>query len=152
MTVAPRADHCTTPTPDPSPAGRGLVRFRKILEVTKPRQAAVWLGGERTEQAARPRSRRNSGGVELGGVFHRLDDFDVASAAADVAAQRCADVVLAWMRIAAQQARRRHDESGRAIAALGTELFVEPALHRRKPAVLAERFDGIDALTVHDRP
>src|SRR5262249_20775765 len=127
MTVAPRADYRTTPTPDPSPQG----------------------GGERTEQAARLLSRRNSAGVELGGVFHRLDDFDVAGAAADVAAQRCADVVLAGRRIAAQQARRRHDESGRAIAALGAELFVEPALHRRKPAGLAERFDGVDALTVH---
>src|SRR5262249_61276726 len=118
MTVAPRADHCTTPTPDPSPAGCGLVRFRQILEVTKPRQAAVWLGGGRTEQAARPRSRRNSGGVELGGVFHRLDDFDGASAAADVAAHRCADVVLAWMRLSGQQAPPRQCASRPAIAPL----------------------------------
>src|SRR6516164_9257808 len=129
MTVAPRLHNRTTPTPDPSPQG----------------------GGERTEQAARLRSRRNSAGVELGGVFHRLDDFDVAGAAADVAAERGANVVLARMRIAPQQARRRHDESGRAVAALGAELFMEPALHRRKAAVLAERFDGVDPLTVHHR-
>jgi hypothetical protein len=38
--------------------------------------------------------------VELGGVFDRLDDFDVTGAAADVAAERCADVVLARVRIA----------------------------------------------------
>src|SRR5262249_52700692 len=97
MTVAPRADHRPTPTPAPSPQG----------------------GGERPEQAARLLSRQTSAGVELGGVFPRLDDFDVAGAAADVAAERGANVVLARMRIAAQQARRRHDESGRAVAALG---------------------------------
>src|SRR5262245_11551692 len=129
MTVAPGLHHSKTPTYDPSPQG----------------------GGERTEQAARLRSRRNSAGVQLSGVLHRLDDFDVAGAAADVAAERCANVVLARMRIAPQQARRRHDESGRAVAALGAELLVEPALHRRKPAVLAERFDGVDALSVHGR-
>src|SRR5262249_24080716 len=129
MTVAPRLHNRTTPTPDPSPQG----------------------GGERTEQAARLRSRRNAPGVELGGVFHRLDDFHVAGAAADVAAERGAQAALARMRIAPQQARRRHDESGRAVAALGAELLVEPALHRRKPAVLAEGFDGVDALSVHGR-
>src|SRR5262249_9735302 len=129
MTVAPRLHNRTTPTPDPSPQG----------------------GGARTEQAARLDSRRNPAGVQLGRVLHRLDDFDVAGAAADVAAERCANVVLARMRIAPQPARRRHYESGRAIAALGAKLFVEPALHRRKPAVLAERFDGVDALTVHGR-
>src|SRR5215831_12730768 len=129
MTVAPPAHNRTTPTPDPSPQG----------------------GGERTEQAARLHSRRNSAGVERGSVFHRLDDFHVAGAAADVAAERCANLILARMRIAAQQAGRRHDESRRAVAALGAELFMEPALHRRKAAVLAERFDGVDALTVHGR-
>src|SRR5262249_61405880 len=97
MAVAPRAAYRTPPTPAPSQKG----------------------GGERTEQAARPRSRRYSARVELGGVFHRLDDFHVAGAAADVAAERCADVVLARMRIAPQQPRRRHDESPRAGAPLG---------------------------------
>src|SRR6476619_8352937 len=79
--------------------------------------------------AARSRSRRHPGGVELGSVLHRLDDFDVASAAADVAAQRQPDVVLAGARVAAQQAGRCHDEAGRAVAALGAELFVTPASH-----------------------
>src|SRR5262245_63903951 len=86
------------------------------------------LGRGRRSRVFVPRiSRRNSAGVELGGVFHRLDDFDVAGAAADVAAERCANVVLARARIAPQQARRCHDESGRAVAALGAELLVEPA-------------------------
>src|SRR5262249_16938411 len=44
-----------------------------------------------------------------------------------------------------QQAGRRHDEAGRAIAALRPELFVEPALHRREPPVVAEPLDGVDA-------
>jgi hypothetical protein len=38
----------------PSPtAGGGLARFRQILNLTKPRQAGVWLGREQTEFAAR---------------------------------------------------------------------------------------------------
>src|SRR6266478_4680029 len=40
---APRAT-TTTPTPNSSPAGCGLARFRQILKLTKPRQAGVWLG------------------------------------------------------------------------------------------------------------
>ena len=80
-----------------------------------------------------------------GRVSHRLDDLHVAGAAADVGAERLADVVIARMRIAAQQADRRHDESRRAIAALRAELFVEAALHCGKPSVVAERFHGVDA-------
>src|SRR5262249_53217544 len=151
MTVAPRADYRTPPPPGPPPAGCGLARFRQSLGLPNPGRPGFGWGGERTEQAARLHSRRHSTRVQLGGVFHRLDDFDVTGAAADVAAERGADVVLARMRIAPQQTRRRHDESRRAVAALGAELLVEPALHRRKAAVLAERFDGVDALTVHHR-
>src|ERR1700750_2339482 len=60
-------------------------------------------------------SRRHSTGVKLGGVSHRLDDFDVAGAAADVAAERRANLLLAGAGIAPQQAGRCHDEPGRAI-------------------------------------
>src|SRR5207244_930872 len=94
---------------------------------------------------ARRRSRRNSLRVELGRVLHRLDDLHVAGAAADVAAERLADFVLARAGIAAQQPGRRHDEAGRAIAALRAELLVEPALDCGEPPVPAEPFDGFDA-------
>src|SRR5262249_44786596 len=97
----------------------------------------------------RPRSWRESAGVQRRRVLHRLDDFDVAGAAADGAAERGANVVLARMRIAPKKPRRDHDESGRAVAALRAELLVEPALHCGKTSFLAERFDGVDALPVH---
>ena len=38
-------------------------------------------------------SRRNSGGVQFGGMHHRFDDLDITGAAADVAAERLADLV-----------------------------------------------------------
>jgi hypothetical protein len=83
--------------------------------------------------------------------LHRLDDLHVTGAATDVAAERLADVGLARVRIAPQQSRRCHDESGCAIAALRAELLVEPALHRRKPPIMPQRFDGIDALAANTR-
>ena len=90
----------------------------------------------------------NSGRMQRGGVLHRLDDFDVAGAAANVAAERVADFVVGRPRIAPQQSGRRHDESRRAIAALRAELFVEAALHRGEVAVDRQRFDGVDAAAV----
>src|SRR4051812_15868537 len=83
--------------------------------------------------------------VKVGGVSHRLDNLHIAGAAANVAAERGADIGFTRTRIAAQESRRRHDEARRAIAALRAELFMEPSLHGRKPPILAERFDGIDA-------
>jgi len=57
------------PLPTPPPAGCGLARFRQILEVTKPRQAGVWLGREQTESgaAASRRNSRHSDEIEHGG-------------------------------------------------------------------------------------
>src|SRR5580692_627204 len=81
------------------------------------------------------RSRRDSRRMKRGSVLHRLDDFDVTGAAANVAAERVADFVVGRPWIAPQQSRRRHDESRRAIAALRAELFVESALHRGKMTV-----------------
>ncbi len=84
--------------------------------------------------------------VERGGVFHRLDDFHVAGAAADVAAERLQDFVVARVGIFPQQPGRGHDEARRAVAALRAELLVEAALHRRQLPVAPERLDGVDAL------
>ena len=68
----------------------------------------------------------------VGRMLHGLDDLHVARAAADVAAERFPDLALAGLRIAPQQARRGHDEARRAVAALGAELLVKPALHGRQ--------------------
>src|SRR5580692_12047632 len=94
------------------------------------------------------RSRGNSRRMQRRRVLHRLDDFDVAGAAANIAAERVADLVVGRPRIAPQQSRRRHDESRRAITALRAELFVKAALHRGEMAVGHERFDGVDAAAV----
>src|SRR5688572_23078009 len=109
----------TTPTPNPSPQG----------------------GGERTEFAARVsrHSWRDALCAERRRVSHRFDDLHIASAAADVGAECLANVVITRPWIPPQQSNRRHDEAGRAVAALRSELFVEPALHRRKPSVVAKR-------------
>src|SRR5262245_31003504 len=51
--MAPPERNRITPLPNPPPAGCGLARFRQILEVTKPRQAGVWLGGGSTVSVRR---------------------------------------------------------------------------------------------------
>src|SRR4051794_16530996 len=71
-----------------------------------------------------------------------LDDFDVTRAAADIAAERCADVILSRIRIAAQQPDSGHDETRRAVATLGSKLFMKAALRRRQSAIAAQSFDG----------
>src|SRR6185436_13785841 len=81
-------------------------------------RSARWCGW------ASPRSWRDPGRVELGGILHRLDDLHIAGAAADVAAERFHDLVVARMRIGAQQPGGRHDEARGAVAALRPELFV----------------------------
>src|SRR3974390_1281827 len=74
----------------------------------------------------------------------RLDDFDVAGAAAEIAGKRLADLGFAGMRVTAQQRFGRHDHSGRAEAALRAELFVEGLLQPVRPALLGETFDRLD--------
>src|SRR5665811_2594187 len=93
------------------------------------------------------RSRRYPLRVEGGGILHRLDDFHGAGAAADIAAERFKNLRLARIGILPQQTGRNHDEAGRAIAALRAELLVKSALHRRQLSIVAERLDGIDAVS-----
>src|SRR5512134_320199 len=61
-------------------------------------------------------------------VLNGLDDLHVAGAAADVAAERLANLGLGRPGVSAQEPRGGHDEAGRAVAALGAELLVEAAL------------------------
>ena len=84
--------------------------------------------------------------LQRDGVFHRLDDFHVAGATADIAAERFQDFRFARVGIFSQQAGRGHDEAGRAIAALRAEFLVEAALHGGELPVVPERLDGVDAL------
>src|SRR5262245_41233834 len=71
---------------------------------------------------------------QVGGELHRLDDLHIAGAAADVAAERLADLRFGRARVAAQEAGRSHDEARRTVAALGAQLLVEAALDGREGA------------------
>src|SRR5690349_10277482 len=78
-------------------------------------------------------------------MLHRLDDFYVAGATANIAAERLAYLRVARIGIAAQEPGRRHDIAGRAIAALRAEFLVKSTLHGRQMAILGERLDRVDA-------
>src|SRR5204862_6186571 len=75
----------------------------------------------------------------LRSVLHRVDDLHVAAAAAEVAGQAQADLLLARLRILLEQALRRQHHPGRAPAALARARVGEGALHRM---VAAEALDG----------
>ena len=69
------------------------------------------------------------------------DDVVVAGAAAEVALEPVADLLLGRVRVLLQQRDRRHDEARRAEAALQRVLLVERLLHRVQLAVRGEALD-----------
>src|SRR3954454_1634853 len=75
---------------------------------------------------------------------HGLDDVVVARAAAEVAGERLADLLLARVRVLGQQVRPRHDHPRRAVAALEPVVLPERLLERVQAALGAEAFDGGD--------
>src|SRR6185436_16195586 len=75
---------------------------------------------------------------------HGLDDVVVARAAAQVALEPVADLVLAGVRIAAAQIDRAHHHAGRAEAALQAVVLAEGGLHRVQLAALGEALDRRD--------
>src|SRR6185312_746809 len=77
--------------------------------------------------------------------FHCLDDLHVAGAAADIAAERLQDLLIARIGVSPQQSGRGHDESRRAVAALRAELLMEAAGNGGDNPCRAARFDGPDA-------
>src|SRR5215467_9624288 len=64
----------------------------------------------------------------LGGVLHRLDDVDVAGAAAQVARDRLADLLLARILVARKERARGHEHARCAEAALQAVLLGEALL------------------------
>src|SRR5574338_877174 len=81
-------------------------------------------------------------------ALHRLDDLHVAGAAAEVAAQRRADLGLARRRVAAQERFGAHDQPRRAESALRAEPLVEGALQPAHPAPFGQRLDRLDAVAL----
>src|SRR5882724_8130335 len=83
-----------------------------------------------------------------GGVLHRLDDVDVTGAAAEVAGDRLADLLLAGVLVLLEQRAAGYHHAGRAEAALQAVLLHEPLLDGVQLAVLLEPLDGLDLAPV----
>src|SRR5918912_87422 len=73
--------------------------------------------------------------------LHGLDDVLIAGAAADVARERPADLLLAWIRLLLEQGRRNQHHPRRAEAALEAVLLLEALLHGMQRAVAHEALD-----------
>src|SRR2546430_1021103 len=85
----------------------------------------------------------------LGRELHRLDDLLVSGAAAQVAADRIADLRFARVRIRAQQGVRCDEHSRRAVAALQAVRLAEAVLqHAHRAVGPRETLDGGDAVAV----
>src|ERR1700753_1855217 len=83
----------------------------------------VWTGPVRVIAKCRARLRRQSDAAKLSGMLDGFDYFDVSGAAANVAAERRANLVLARASIVPQQADRRHHVARCTITTLGPEFF-----------------------------
>src|SRR5216683_32952 len=77
-------------------------------------------------------------------VLHGAHYVQVTRAAAQVAGDRLADLLLARVLVALEQRRARHQHSRRAVAALQRVLLGEGFLHRMELAALLEALDGGD--------
>src|SRR6185503_3017352 len=79
----------------------------------------------------------------------RLDDVVVAGAAADVAVEALADVLLAGLRVVGEELHRRHHHPRRAETALETVTLAKRRLHRVQLAVSREAFDRRHLAPLH---
>src|SRR5580704_10063617 len=80
--------------------------------------------------------------------FHRLDNFRIGGAAAEIAREIMNDVVVARVGMFLQQLMHHEHESRCAEAALERATVDERLLHDRQRAIGIERFDRGDALAV----
>ncbi len=121
---------------------------------------AIELGAADLRFAIEARQTGADGGRGFGGGYRpgiqkqmrgpdRLDDLEVAGAAAQHAAQRIERLRLARLRLTAQQIIAGHQHAGRADAALGGAMRMESPLHRRAQPVLRQTFDRRDGLPGH---
>ena len=84
-------------------------------------------------------------------LLDRRDDVGIGAAAADVAAHQLADFVGGLGLAFGDQARRRADLPGRAVAALEGVVIDEGLLQRMQRAVFGKPFDGGDlGAVLHD--
>src|SRR3984893_18089516 len=85
----------------------------------------------------------------LGGGPDGLHDVPVAGAAAEVALQAFADLLVAWIGVAVEQIGGRHDEARRAVAALQPVLVPEGLLDRvQRPVGGRHALDGLHLVAI----
>src|SRR5882762_4161250 len=85
----------------------------------------------------------------LGSELHRLDDLLVGGAAAQVPADRIADLLFGRARVRIQQALGRDQHARGAVAALQAVRFAEAVLqHAHRPVGIRKTLDGGDAVAV----
>src|SRR5580704_74993 len=77
-----------------------------------------------------------------GGVLYCLHDVLVASTAAQIPRDAPTNLLLAGIRVFAQQSIRRDQHARRAEPALQAMLFLEPLLQRMQLAILHQAFHG----------
>ena len=87
------------------------------------------------------RRRATAHGPRPRGQPDRVEDLHVAGAAAEVARQRLADLVVARLRAVLEQVGRRDDEARRAEAALHRARLDERLLHAVQPVAVGEPLD-----------
>src|SRR5436305_8183678 len=82
-------------------------------------------------------------------LLHRGDDVLVAGAAADVALERGADLLLRQLALGLlDEPDRRHHHAGRAVTALQAVVLVEGPLDGMQLAVVRQALDGADLRAV----
>src|SRR5262249_42150885 len=82
-------------------------------------------------------------------LLHRADDLVVAGAAAEVARQPPANLLLRRGWILGQQGLRRDEEAGRTDAALKRRALQKALLQRRQALRAADALDGRDLAALH---
>src|SRR5215204_6265731 len=90
------------------------------------------------------RADRRAGPDRLRRVTDRRDDVLVAGAAAEIAFDGVADLVVGGIRVLRQQVDGGHDHAGRAEPALETVLLPERGLHRVELIAVSEALDRLD--------
>src|SRR6516225_8503711 len=85
-----------------------------------------------------------SAGPLAGGRLHRLDDFRVGGAAAQIAGEIIADAIIVGIGIFVEQLLDHQYEAGGAETALEGAVLDEGLLDRIEIAVPVEGFDGLD--------
>ena len=133
--------------PQSIPGGVEVARVRELAGDLRHRVVATDGLADRPPRRERPRRRAHRPRRHV----HRVEDLLVPGAAAEVARERLADLVLASGPGAPKEILRRDDEPGRAEAALHRARLRECRLHRVQLAARREPLHGHDLVPVRLR-